>query len=47
MYNDFIAKGVDESKITYIPIDGAGHNTAVIPSGVATFNWFISLKDTK
>jgi pimeloyl-ACP methyl ester carboxylesterase len=47
MYDDFVVMGVDKSKITYIPIDGAGHNTAVIPSGVATFNWFISLNNAK
>jgi pimeloyl-ACP methyl ester carboxylesterase len=47
IYNDFVAMGVDKSKITYIPIEGAGHNTAVIPSGVATFNWFIGLKNAK
>ncbi|GAB1451813.1 hypothetical protein MASR2M47_18690 [Draconibacterium sp.] len=47
MYNDFLAKGVDKSKITYIPIPGAGHNTAVVPSGVATFNWFFSLRNSK
>jgi len=47
MYDDFIEKGVDQSKITYISIPGAGHNTAVIPSGVATFNWFISLNNAQ
>jgi pimeloyl-ACP methyl ester carboxylesterase len=46
LFNDFKLKGVDESKILYIPIAGAGHNTAVIPSGVATFSWFLSLKDS-
>ncbi len=46
LFNDFKLKGVDESKIMYIPIAGAGHNTAVIPSGVATFNWFLTLKDS-
>ncbi|MBK6281721.1 MAG: alpha/beta fold hydrolase [Draconibacterium sp.] len=47
MYDDFLEKGVDQSKITYIAIPGAGHNTAVIPSGVATFNWFISLNNAQ
>ncbi|HCY77693.1 MAG TPA: hypothetical protein DHV28_17410, partial [Ignavibacteriales bacterium] len=47
MYDDFLDKGVDQSKITYIAIPGAGHNTAVIPSGVATFNWFISLNNAQ
>ncbi len=47
LYNDFVAKGVEASKIQYIAIQGAGHTTAVIPSGVATFNWFISLNDAE
>jgi pimeloyl-ACP methyl ester carboxylesterase len=47
MYDDFLEKGVNQSKITYIAIPGAGHNTAVIPSGVATFNWFISLNNAQ
>ena len=45
MYNDFVSKGVDKSKITYETFEGAGHGDAVIPSGVATFNWFIGLKN--
>jgi pimeloyl-ACP methyl ester carboxylesterase len=43
IYAGFIAAGVDKSKITYIPIEGAGHTGGIIPSGVASFNWFISL----
>lgn len=45
MYNDFVAKGVEASKIQYIEIEGAGHSSAIIPSGVATFNWFIELNN--
>jgi pimeloyl-ACP methyl ester carboxylesterase len=47
IYDDFVDKGVDQSKITYIAIPGAGHNTAVIPSGVATFSWFINLNNAQ
>lgn len=47
LYDDFVDKGVDQTKITYIAIPGAGHNTAVIPSGVATFSWFISLNNAQ
>ena len=43
MYQAFIEKGVDPSKITYIPIQGADHTGGIIPSGVASFNWFIQL----
>jgi len=45
MYNDFLAKGVDQSKITFTAIEGEDHSSAIIPSGVATFNWFISLNN--
>jgi hypothetical protein len=47
MYNDFLAKGVDESIITFIPIEGADHSGGIIPSGIASFNWFIELKNSK
>lgn len=47
MYDDFLAKGVNPSNITYIPIEGADHTGGVMPSGVASFNWFISLKNNK
>ena len=47
IYAGFIAAGVDKSKITYIPIEGAGHTGGIIPSGVASFNWFISLSKGK
>lgn len=47
MYAGFLAKGVDASKIQYIAIEGAGHTTAIIPSGVATFNWFISMNNAE
>jgi len=47
MYNDFLAKGVDPSKITYIPIPGADHSGGIIPSSVESFNWFINLNNSK
>jgi len=47
MYDDFLAKGVDTSKVQYIPIPGAGHTTGIIPAGAASINWFIELKNAK
>lgn len=46
MYAGFKSAGVDDSIITYIRIDGADHGGAVIPSSVASFNWFIELKNS-
>jgi pimeloyl-ACP methyl ester carboxylesterase len=47
IYNDFLAKGVPKSTVTLVPIPGAGHNTAILPSGVASINWFIGLNKGK
>lgn len=43
IYKDFLAKGVPASTVTLVPIPGAGHNSAIIPTGVASINWFIEL----
>jgi pimeloyl-ACP methyl ester carboxylesterase len=43
LYNGFVAQGVDKSKVTLVPIPGAGHTTGIVPSCVAAFNWFIEL----
>ncbi len=45
LYNNFLSLGVDKSKITYMPIPGADHTDGIIPSEVASFNWFISLNN--
>ena len=47
MYNDFLAAGVNESQITFLPIEGANHSGGIIPSGVASFQWFIELNNSK
>lgn len=43
LYNGFVAQGVDKSKVTLVPIPGAGHTTGIIPSCLAAFSWFIEL----
>jgi pimeloyl-ACP methyl ester carboxylesterase len=45
LYNDFMALGVNESTVTFIPLEGADHSGGIVPSGVASFNWFIELKN--
>ncbi len=47
IYNDFISLGVDKSKMTYLRIEGADHSGGILPSGIASFNWFIGLKNSK
>jgi dienelactone hydrolase len=43
IYNDFLAKGVSKSTVTLFPFPGLGHSSAILPSGVASINWFIEL----
>jgi pimeloyl-ACP methyl ester carboxylesterase len=43
IYKDFLAKGVPASTVTLVPIPGVGHNSGIIPIGVASINWFIEL----
>jgi len=47
IYNDFLAKGVPKSTVTLVPFPGLGHSSAIIPSGVASINWFIELNKGK
>ncbi len=43
IYKDFLAKGVPAGTVTLVPVPGAGHNSGIIPIGVASINWFIEL----
>jgi pimeloyl-ACP methyl ester carboxylesterase len=43
IYKDFLAKGVPANLVTLVPVPGAGHNSGIIPIGVASINWFIEL----
>lgn len=43
IYNDFLAKGVGSTAITYVPITDAGHSSGILPFGIASMNWFIEL----
>ncbi len=44
LYNEFLAKGVATGKVTLLPIVGAGHNEAIIPSGAASLGWIINIE---
>lgn len=43
IYKDFLSKGVPANLVTLVPVPGAGHNSGIIPIGVASINWFIEL----
>jgi pimeloyl-ACP methyl ester carboxylesterase len=45
IYQDFLTAGVSPTTVTYIPIEGAGHNSGVMPFGIAAINWFIGLNN--
>ena len=45
IYQDFLTAGVSPTTVTYVPIEGAGHNSGVMPFGIATINWFIGLNN--
>jgi pimeloyl-ACP methyl ester carboxylesterase len=44
MLSDFKAQGVPDSKIQLILIPGADHSSGVLPTGLQTILWFLSLK---
>lgn len=44
MYADFKAAGVPDSKIELKIIPGFDHSAGVIPAGISTIAWFLSLK---
>jgi fermentation-respiration switch protein FrsA (DUF1100 family) len=45
MFQDFLNEGVGADKVFLVPLQGATHTSGIIPSGIASVNWFISLKN--
>lgn len=45
MFQDFLSEGVGADKVILVPLQGATHTSGIIPSGIASVNWFISLKN--
>ncbi len=44
MYNRFISLGVNQAKVTLLPMEGLTHETGLIPWGISTINWFNQIK---
>jgi pimeloyl-ACP methyl ester carboxylesterase len=42
-YDDFIDLGVSTNKVTLIPLEGMGHTDGIIPAGLISINWFLTL----
>lgn len=45
MFQDFLSEGVGADKIILVPLTGETHTSGIIPSGIASINWFINLKN--
>jgi len=45
LYNDFISEGVSSSLVTKVELEDKTHTTGILPSGLASIIWFISLRE--
>ena len=45
IYQDFLAEGVSENKITLLPLAGEGHISGIIPAGLASIKWFLDIQE--
>lgn len=44
MYEGFLAKGVPPEQITWTPLPGLDHTDGIIPTGVASVQWFLDIR---
>jgi pimeloyl-ACP methyl ester carboxylesterase len=44
MYQGFLAKGVRQEQISWLPLPGLGHTDGIIPAGVASVKWFLDMQ---
>ncbi len=45
LYNDFISEGVSSSLVTRVELEDMSHTSGILPSGLASIIWFISLRE--
>jgi pimeloyl-ACP methyl ester carboxylesterase len=45
IYQDFLAKGAAIDEVLWLPLPGLGHTTGIIPSGLASVNFFLKIKE--
>ena len=45
IYNNFISKGVSSNKVNLIPLNDLNHTEGIIPAGLISINWFLSLTE--
>ncbi len=47
IYQDFLSKGVNPDKVTFIPLPDENHTSGVIPAEITAIKWFLDLKGTE
>jgi len=45
IYNNFMSKGVSSNKVNLIPLNDLNHTEGIIPAGLISINWFLSLTE--
>lgn len=45
LYQGFLQNGVSIADVKWVPMPGLGHSSGIIPSGLASVNWFLELRD--
>ena len=45
IYQSFLSLGVPIDQVLWLPLPGIGHQTGIIPSGLASVKWFLDLKE--
>ena len=45
MYQGFLNQGVGVKTVQLVPLAGKNHSTGILPSGIASIAWFLSLRD--
>ena len=45
MFKAFLEQGVSSTQVALVPLPGYDHPSCIIPSGIASFLWFLELRD--
>ena len=45
IYSGFMAKGLPDDRVQYLPLQGHSHTSGIVPSGLTSMLWFLDIKD--
>jgi hypothetical protein len=45
IYQDFLELGVSSNQVVMVPLPDLGHTEAIIPTGLASIQWFLELTE--